>query len=60
LHQLEEVDYNLDRWLNKWQFILRNDKELSRASAEIALNQLQDIIAYDFHQSRTYSIQGEE
>jgi hypothetical protein len=54
LPQLEEVDYNLERWLDKWQFILRNDKELSKAAADIALTQLNDIIQYEFHQARKY------
>lgn len=51
MHQLE-VDHNLDKWLDKWQFILRNDKELSKAAADIALTQLDDIMQYGFNQSR--------
>jgi hypothetical protein len=47
-----EVDHNLDKWLDKWQFILRNDKELSKAAADIALTQLDDIMQYGFNQSR--------
>jgi hypothetical protein len=50
-----EVDYNLERWLDKWQFILRNDKELSRASANLALTQLNDIIQYEFELARKES-----
>jgi hypothetical protein len=52
LPALEEVDYNLERWLDKWQFIIRNDRELSKASAGLALEQLNEIVQYEFEQAR--------
>jgi hypothetical protein len=53
LRQVEEVDYNLERWMDKWEFILRNDKELSKAGAVIALEQLNDIVFYEFHRRKS-------
>ena len=47
LTQLEETEYNLDRWISKWEFILRNDRELSRAAVNIAVRQLDDIILHE-------------
>lgn len=38
------ADHNLDRWLGKWEFILRNDVELSKVGANIALGQLERIV----------------
>lgn len=52
LQEIEEVDYNLDRWLDKWQFILRNDKELSKAAASLALSQLNGIVSYEVDLAR--------
>lgn len=45
---LEETSYSLDRWLNKWSFILRTDKELLTVGALIALRQLDDIVSLEF------------
>lgn len=55
LQEIEEVDYNLDRWLDKWQFILRNDKELSKAAAGLALSQLNGIVSYEVELARENS-----
>jgi anthranilate phosphoribosyltransferase len=36
--------------MNKWEFILRNDHELSKAAADVALRQVSDIILYEIEQ----------
>ena len=38
--------------MDKWEFILRNDRELSRAAADIALRQLDDIILHEIQSER--------
>ena len=52
LTQLEEIYYKFERWMDKWEFILRNDRELSRAAADIALRQLDDIILHEIQSER--------
>ncbi|MDH2901348.1 MAG: hypothetical protein PXY39_10285, partial [archaeon] len=53
--QLEDTDYHLERWMNKWEFILRNDHELSKAAADVALRQVSDIILYEIEQQEIKS-----
>jgi hypothetical protein len=48
--QIDDTDYNLDRWLDKWEFILNNDNEMSGATATIGLDQLERIIHYEMRQ----------
>ena len=42
--ELNPERHGLDRWLVKWEFILHNDHELSKAGAYTALRQLHTII----------------
>jgi hypothetical protein len=48
LYQTEELDNSLDKWIDKWGFIVQNDNELTKVGARIALRQLDVIVAYNF------------
>jgi hypothetical protein len=50
--QVEEMDYNLERWMSKWQFMLDNDAEMSKATAVGALEQLNEIISYEIRKEK--------
>jgi hypothetical protein len=56
LPQIEDVDYNLEKWIDKWEFILDNDPELSKAAALLALRQLNDIVSHEFKQSSSFAL----
>ena len=45
--------------MSKWEFILRNDHELSKAAADVALRQVSDIILYEIEQREVKSPHNE-
>jgi hypothetical protein len=49
--QRPQKDGSLGRWTNKWSFILRSDKDLSEAGADVALKQLDEIVSHDFERT---------
>lgn len=46
LSEQVEEDYDFDRWMEKWQFVLRNHPKPSQELANIALAELDKTISY--------------
>ncbi len=46
LYQVEELDHSVDKWMEKWSFIVEKERELTSTAAIIALKQLEQIITY--------------
>jgi hypothetical protein len=55
LDESVEVDFNLERWLDKWEFLLHNDRDLTQDSATFALKQLDEIISYEWRKGHAES-----
>jgi hypothetical protein len=39
----------LGKWIERWNYIIRNDREMARECATIALIQLDELISQEFH-----------
>lgn len=50
--QYREVENNLNKWISKWDILLRNNQEVSSDSAKTALEQLAEIVSFEMKHSK--------